>query len=106
MPWFRCLIHGYNFSIEVDGAAKFTGFYTTRFVEAENYEQAEIIGLERLKDNDFLNDDSIKNRSPDARVEFEEIVELNGKPPKVGIWPFRRHVAGGFAFYSEDNEEE
>ena len=99
MPWFRCLIHGENFSIESDGRANVKGFYTTRFLEAENYSQAEVIGLAVLRADSYFADEAMKNRSPEARIEFEEIEELKGKPPKIGIWPFRRHVAGGFVFY-------
>lgn len=83
----------------MDNEVKPTGFYTTRFVEAEDHIQAEIIGLEALRADSFFADEAMKSRSLEARVEFEEIEELKGKPPKIGIWPFRRHEGDGFVFY-------
>ena len=99
MPWFRCLIHGSQFSIALDEDAKVLGFFTTRFVEADNAEQAKSLGLAALKAERFFADEVMSGQSPDAKLEFEEIVELKGRPPKTGIWPFRRHIANGFSFY-------
>ena len=99
MPWFECLIHGENFKFEIGDNRFSEGFYTTRFIEADDKAQAEQKQLAALKLDERLQDEASKANSPDAKVTFEEITELKAKPPKIGIWPFRRHVGGGFIFY-------
>jgi hypothetical protein len=106
MAWVRGLIHGSQFSIELNGEAEIKGFFTTRFVEAEGFDQAEGVALAALKAEPFFSDEAMLKRSPKAKIEFEEIVELKGRPPKTGIWPFRRFIADGFSFYHFDEEKE
>ena len=73
--------------------------FTTRFVEANDYQEAELKALELLKADPFWKDPAIKGRSPDARIYFEEIEEVVQIPEDE---PNQGHV-----FYKmEDSEEE
>jgi hypothetical protein len=51
------------------------GFYTTRFVEADTPEQAELAALELLR-NDASLELLPEHRSRDAKVYFEDIDEV------------------------------
>lgn len=72
MPLFRCLLRGENFSGSLLGQAEPVGFTTTRFVEAESEQEAEVLAVERL----FGEGDlalSGKYKTKDSRVYLEEI---------------------------------
>ena len=97
MPWFRCFIHGENFVVDVDGKHEVMGFYTTRYIEAADENEAEMLSLAKLRKDDFLNDDTLKSRSPEAKVTFEEIDELIGEPEDKD--------RAGFSFYTGTEEE-
>ena len=74
MKKYKVLIEGANFLIEFDEETTKYGFFTTRFVEAENEEAAENQAIEmvRLKLVRL-----VKNNRDDSPVMFvEEIVEL------------------------------
>ena len=76
MPLYRCLMCGENFPGYMLGETAPIGFYATRFVEAENQEQAEILALESLREEDFFNI-PLEKRSEDAKIVFEEIMEVH-----------------------------
>ena len=40
MPWYRCVCCAENLPIPIEGDEGLSGFYTTRFVEAEDPESA------------------------------------------------------------------
>jgi hypothetical protein len=75
MPLFRCLIRGDNFPGKLIGKRKPIGFYTTRFVEADTPEQAELMAVESLRADPDL-EVAPKHRTGEARVYFEEIHEV------------------------------
>lgn len=75
MPRYRCLIRGENFPGDLLGEASPIGFHTTRFVDADGPEQAEMLALDALRGEDFFNVPSEK-RSKNAKVFFEEITEV------------------------------
>ena len=74
MPLFKCFIRGENFP-PLKGSKSLMGFYITRWVEASSAEDAELIALEMLK-GEFVFSEKQKRKAPDARVYFEEIVEV------------------------------
>ena len=49
MAWFRCFICGENFPGALAGISGLVGFYTTRFVEAIDHDDAEARVLELLR---------------------------------------------------------
>ena len=64
------------------GIGGLTGFYTTRWVEAESVEEAEIAALEAIRDEFRLSEDQ-KRQAPDAKVYFEKIEEVPEDTPRV-----------------------
>src|SRR3546814_4101780 len=71
MPLFRCIICGENFPGTLLGQEELVGFYTTRFVEADSPEQAEIMAIELLRNDPSL-DVSSEHRTQSAKVFFED----------------------------------
>ena len=96
---FRVLIHGQNFMIEVDGETKPMGFFTTRFVEAENHDQAEELAVQMLRDLESLR--SLVKNPEDNRPEMvieetEELASLEGIS----------ETEPGLAWYDPDDDDE
>ena len=92
MPWYQCLIRGENFPGAILGKKAPIGFYTTRVVEADSTQDAEMKALANLKEDKKLQVPKIK-RSKEAKVFFEEITELNRRPVKKPV---------GFTFFEQD----
>ena len=77
MMLFRCYIRGENFPGELILQKGLYGFYTTRWVEADSAEEAEILALEMLKGEQTFQVKSPKLREQSkAKVYFEEIVPV------------------------------
>jgi hypothetical protein len=89
MAWYRCLIRGENFPGAILGQKKTIGFYTTRVVEADSTEEAEMKALADLKKDKTLRVPKMQ-RDPEAKVFFEEIAELNRRPVRKPL---------GFTFF-------
>lgn len=81
MKHFRVLIHGQNFLIDMDGEVKPLGFFTTRFVKADDHDQAEELAVQMLRDFQPLRE-LVKNPEddrPDLIIEeTEELQSLDG----------------------------
>ena len=92
MKLFRCLIEGVNFPLEFEGEPALVGFYTSRFVRAENPEQAELLALELLRADPKLDVPSSK-RTKETMVYFEEIEEISSIPDGIS------EPGTGYAFY-------
>lgn len=75
MPLFRCFICGENFPGKLLGQDEPVGFYTTRFVEADSPEEAELLAVALLRDDPSL-DVLAEHRTHDARLYFEDINEV------------------------------
>ncbi|MBN8482978.1 MAG: hypothetical protein J0L88_15440 [Xanthomonadales bacterium] len=90
MPMFRCAIRGENFPGVVIGSSSPIGFYTTRFVIADDAQQAEMLALDRLRGEEVLSVPP-DARSSEAKVYFEEIVEVVADRELGSI--------GGFSFF-------
>jgi hypothetical protein len=56
MKKYKVLVRGENFLINVDGCVKKLGFYTTRFVEANDDREAEDNALSLLRTDSKLRD--------------------------------------------------
>ena len=82
MPLYRCFIRGENFPMTQEGEFRLMGFYTTRWVEAPDAEAAETAGMDMLRaEYSFSNEE--RQRAPDARVYFEEVVEVPSDTPRI-----------------------
>lgn len=74
--WYRCLIRGENFPGEMIGQTHPVGFYTTRYVADATPEAAELAALSVLKHHKSLQLPDGVAKPKEARVYFEEIVEV------------------------------
>lgn len=95
MKWFRCLIHGQNFPGALIDRPGSVGFLTTRYVQADAPEGAEMLALAELKNDRSLElPESCKTsfeESKEAKVFFEQIAEVE-----------QPGVSAGFTWYSVD----
>lgn len=76
MPWFKCFIRGENFPGQLIGAEGLFGFYTTRFIEANDAEAAETDALQRLQADSKRAPPLGYSPTGRAKVYFEEIEEI------------------------------
>jgi len=91
MKWFKCLVEGENFPGVLANSDELIGFFTTRFVEAETPEDAEMKVLANLKNEQSLQLPEGVSPPSNAKVYFEEIEEvLVSEVPDVNA---------GFSFY-------
>ena len=96
MSYYRVILNGENFLLEVDGSIRRVGFFTTRFVQAPDRSAAAYAAMGALKAEGSL---SPLNRPEDpTRVVVDEIEEVGEDeiPP----------VAAGFAFFDDDGSGE
>lgn len=89
MALFRCLMVGENFPGVLIGKSRPIGFCTTRFVEASSVSEAETLALDWLRGEELFNV-AEELRSKDAKVFFDQIVELaaDAAPPPQGGFTF------------------
>ena len=82
--------------MEIDGERSLHGFYTTRWVEAENPEQAEEIVVSMLRQEPILRKpDRHDGSEPAATVYVEEIEAIEGEPDGPNQ---------GFSFFPENDQ--
>lgn len=90
MQVYRVVLHGQNFPGTILGEAGRIGFYTTRFVDAEDPNAAEKAALALLRSDSSLNV-SADHRALDARVLIEELAEVPAETERI--------PDAGFTFY-------
>jgi len=97
MKKFRVFIRGENFLINLDGIEQKLGFYTTRYVEAQDEKAAEYIVMDMLREDPKLAQGVLNDKSDPPLMfaeEVEEVVSFEGRPfPRTG-----------FAFYHDEKE--
>jgi hypothetical protein len=83
VAWFKCFIRGENFPGQLVGRAGLLGFYTTRFVKANDAEAAESDTLQSLRADPRLAPPSEYTPTGKAKIYFEEIEEITAEkvPP-------------------------
>lgn len=97
MPWFRCFLRGENFPGELIGEPGMIGFFTNRFVEASDEDEAETLALKQLRGEHRLDPPPGYISLGIARVYFEETVEVD--PDEV---PAQKQ---GLAFYPMQDDD-
>jgi hypothetical protein len=81
---YRVFLKGQNFWMDFEGKLQKTGFYTTRFVEAQNPKEAEDLVIELIKkDANLLASVRNENSNP-PMLYVEEIEEVDMLQPKLG----------------------
>lgn len=78
MAWVRCLIRGENFPISIDGKGPPVGFFATRYVEVQAFEDAERTALAALKQSPELQVPPGTPGMEKARVYFEVVEPVEG----------------------------
>lgn len=96
MNWYRVLLHGKNVLLNFDGEPKKFGFYTTRDVEAESLEIAELKAVEMVREDEALVNGVLNERDDSPMIYVDEMKILNADEEKLGN--------SGFTFYVEQNE--
>jgi hypothetical protein len=76
MAWFRCFIRDDNFPGQLIGQQSLIGFYVTRFVQAADLIQVEAAAIDALRTEPRLARPAGEEPSANARIFFEEIVEI------------------------------
>jgi hypothetical protein len=98
MKRFKVKLHGKNFLLNVDGELKKFGFYATKFVEAENPQEAEKIAIILIHQNPNLRDTVFNENADRPTINLEEMKEVNF------LKFFAKRSTTGFTFYPEDEE--
>jgi hypothetical protein len=98
MKRFEVKLHGKNFLLNLDGDLKKFGFYATKFVKAENPQEAEKMAIILIHQNPNLRDTVFNENADRPTINLKEIKEVN--PLKF----FVKKSTTGFTFYPEDEE--
>ena len=98
MKRFKVKLHGENFLLNLDGEPKKFGFYATKFVKAENPQEAEKIGIILIHQNPNIRDTVLNEKTDRPTINLEEIKKVNF------LKFFSKKSTTGFTFYPEDEE--
>jgi hypothetical protein len=94
---YRVFLRGANLLMEVDGTSKRMGFFTTRFVQANNRDGAELLAVDLIRNDGWLKG-AISNPRTDPPMIFAEEIEAVG-PDSVP------DVNSGFSFFPMDGSD-
>jgi hypothetical protein len=98
MKRFKVKLHGENFLLNLDGELKKYGFYATKFVKADNSQEAGKIAVILIRQNPNLRDTVLNEKTDRPTINMEEIKEVNF------LKFFAEKSKTGFTFYPEDEE--
>jgi len=96
MKRFKVKLHGKNFLLNLDGELNKYGFYATKFVKAENPQEAEKMAIILIHQNQSLRDTVFNEKTDRPTINMEEIKEVNF------LKFFAQKSTTGFTFYPED----
>jgi len=98
MKRFEVKLHGKNFLLNLDGELKKFGFYATKFVKADNPQEAEKIAIILIHQHPNLRDTALNENADRPTINLEEIKEVNL------LKYFTNKSTTDFSFYPEDEE--
>ena len=98
MKRFKVKLHGKNFLLNLDGEPKKFGFYATRFVKAENPQEAEKIAVILTHQNPNLRKTLLNENDDPPKIYLEGIKEISF------LKFFAKKSITDFTFYPEDEE--
>ena len=98
MKKYKVFVCGQNFLLNLDGKVGKVGFYTTRFVEAQNDHEAEENAISTLRNDPTLRDGVLNEKSDAPMLFVEEIAELDS-------FDGLTLPGTGFSFYTGDEAE-
>ncbi len=93
---YNVMLEGRNFLLDIDSSVKKYGFFTTRYVEAENPEQAEMIAVQLIREDQKLKT-ATKNEGSKPMIYLYSITELESFE---GV----RLPGTGYTFFPDDQE--
>jgi hypothetical protein len=76
MKKYKVFVRGQNCLVKLDGKAEKVGFYTTRFVEAKDDNEAEEKAIAALRNDPTLLERLLNEKSDTPMLFVEEIAEL------------------------------
>ena len=94
MTYYRVFLRGENFVLDVEGKPTKMGFYTTRFVQANDSESAELLAVDLLRKDKKLR--GVLNPRSDPPLIFAEEIDAVQADEVPEIVP-------GFAFFPADD---
>ena len=89
-------LQGRNFLLDLEGQTRRYGFYTTRFVEAEDEAAAELAAVALVRDEPDLRDAVLNSRDDPPMLYMSGIQEIAPMPEQ----------AKGHTFYPEEEDVE
>jgi len=97
MAWYRAMIRGENFFLDLDERVKRYGFYATRFVEAHSPEDAQRHAVDRIRNDAELRAAALAPKTVEPEIFVEEIIEVesNSVPESKGA---------GFSFFPAESD--
>jgi ribosomal protein S27AE len=96
MKKYRVMLEGRNFLLDIEGSVKKYGFFTTRYVEAEDFQQAEMKAMQLIREDQVLKT-ATKNESSKPMIYLESITELESFE---GL-----HLPGtGYSFFPDESD--
>ena len=94
MSKYRVLINGQNLLLNLDGSPRKLGFYTTRFVDARNPEEAEDVAVELIREDAALKGNVLNGRDDPPMLYADEVEE-------IGVSDDDDSLGTGFSWYAE-----
>ena len=91
MKKYRVMLNGQHFYIEMDGKLEKVGFYTTRWVEAENPEEAELKAVALVRQDHSLNISVRNERDNPPMIYLDTMSEVDSFDGP----------GGGYSFYPD-----
>ena len=98
MKHYRILINGENFFIKKDNVKTYMGFYTTRFVSADDPDQAELLAIKDIQtDENIISITLNTSEHEEAMMYMDEINEIKEKEIENNY---------GFGWYTMDGSND
>jgi hypothetical protein len=91
MNHYRVLLKGQNFLLKINGEPERLGFFTTRFVQANNRDGAELLAIDLIRSDTWLRNSVLNERSDPPRIFAEEIDVVEASEVS--------EVGSGFSFF-------
>src|SRR3989344_575971 len=95
MPLWQVRLNGKNFWLRMNGSPGRFGFYTTRYVEATDAREAELVAVQLIRDDPELRG-VINERADPPMIHAEEIIPVPVPDAKV--------PNAGYTFYPEETD--
>jgi hypothetical protein len=98
MKKYHVMLEGKNFLLNHEGKLQKHGFFTTRYVEANNPEEAELKAVDLIKTDSKLTESVKNDRADEPMIYLEELFEIESFEGE--------NIPGtGYSFFLEDEPE-